>query len=55
MFAIENKSQQWINGYNAVIDQFNEGTPAHCHHEDDFGRDEWESGAATARHLYHIA
>jgi hypothetical protein len=53
MFAIE--SQVWINGYNAVINQFNYGTPAvNPHIEDDY-RSEWDNGATAARNLYHIA
>lgn len=54
MFEI--KSQVWINGYNAVIEQFNYGTPAfNPHHVMKDHRDEWDQGAEAARHLYHIA
>lgn len=49
-------SKAWIDGYNAVIDNFNTGSPAvtpkFIHGQDLV---DWVNGANCARTLYHIA
>lgn len=54
MFKIHSKA--WIDGYNAVIDSFNVGTPAETPkfiHGQELV--DWVNGASTARTLFHIA
>jgi hypothetical protein len=53
MFKIHSKA--WIDGYNAVIDQFNTGTPAHCGFYSGQELVDWHAGAESARTLYNIA
>jgi len=54
MFKIH--SNAWMEGYNAVIEHFNQGTPADTP-SNYTGQDlaDWVDGANAARHLYNIA